>query len=427
MNDAGGNQPVGAIDMASTRANALTINNNSGTVAGTLTLSGLALNSVENVILRNNSSHVLTLTNGASRSMGVALGNATDNVVLIDSTGGITISSIISGSGRKLTKDGSGAGILTLSGANTFSGGIDLDAGTLRLSSTSAAGTGVITQADATSTLEINTTGTVANVMDIYNISTLQTVTLSGNKTLRNATFTVASGTTTTESGNLSGTGGITKEGAGTLLVTGNNTFTGATAVNAGVLELASTVGGALASTSEVNVGENAILLISQSNQVNNSAEITLSGGTIRRGSGVSEVFGALVLEGNSSLDFGTGATGTLSFTSYTPSALLTVNNFLPGNKLTFTSNLSFDIENSALFSFQGGFDWDWDQTTANTFTITAIPEPSTYLAAAGLLSLMLWPSRKRLLKDAKKILGLTPPMRDRLAARREQKMKFEP
>ncbi len=52
-------------------------------------------------------------------------------------------------------------------------------------------------------------------------------------------------------------------------------------------------------------------------------------------------------------------------------------------------------------------------------FTITAIPEPSTYLAAAGLLSLMLWPSRKRLLKDAKKILGLRAPMRDRLAAKR--------
>ncbi len=52
-------------------------------------------------------------------------------------------------------------------------------------------------------------------------------------------------------------------------------------------------------------------------------------------------------------------------------------------------------------------------------FTITAIPEPSTYLAAAGLLGLMLWPSRKRLVRDAKKILGLTPPMRDRLAAKR--------
>jgi hypothetical protein len=56
---------------------------------------------------------------------------------------------------------------------------------------------------------------------------------------------------------------------------------------------------------------------------------------------------------------------------------------------------------------------------TGSTFTITAIPEPSTYLAAAGLLGLMLWPSRKRIIKDAKKILGLRAPMRDRLAARK--------
>jgi hypothetical protein len=53
-------------------------------------------------------------------------------------------------------------------------------------------------------------------------------------------------------------------------------------------------------------------------------------------------------------------------------------------------------------------------------FTIRAIPEPpSTYLAAAGLLGLMLWPSRKRIIRDTKKILGMTPPMRDRLAAKR--------
>jgi hypothetical protein len=34
---------------------------------------------------------------------------------------------------------------------------------------------------------------------------------------------------------------------------------------------------------------------------------------------------------------------------------------------------------------------------TASTFTITAIPEPSTYVAAIGLLALMLWPLRHRL------------------------------
>jgi hypothetical protein len=32
-----------------------------------------------------------------------------------------------------------------------------------------------------------------------------------------------------------------------------------------------------------------------------------------------------------------------------------------------------------------------------STFTIAAIPEPSTYVAAIGLLALMLWPLRRRL------------------------------
>jgi hypothetical protein len=34
---------------------------------------------------------------------------------------------------------------------------------------------------------------------------------------------------------------------------------------------------------------------------------------------------------------------------------------------------------------------------TASTSTITAIPEPSTYVGAIGLLALMLWSLRRRL------------------------------
>jgi autotransporter-associated beta strand protein len=252
-------------------------------------------------------------------------------------------------------------------------------------------------------------------------ISEAGTATFSGN-ILNNtaATFTAASGGTATFSGIVSGAGTLSKTGIGTVTLSGAsaNTFAGTTTVSAGTLELNKTADVA-AIAGDIEVNDGAFLLLSSSGNVSDTAEITLSGGTITRGAGVSEVFGALTLNDDSFLDFGTGATGTLSFTSYTPSALLTVNNFLPGNKLTFTSNLSTDIENSALFSFGGEFQWDWDTTTPNTFTITAIPEPSTYLAAAGLLSLMLWPSRKRIIRDTKKILGLRPPMRDRLAAKR--------
>jgi fibronectin-binding autotransporter adhesin len=529
MGNNSGAQSVGAIEATSARLLDLTINNSSGSSlnSGILTLAGVRLNTIDNVVLRNNSSQLLTLANGSSATMGVALGNSTDNVILIDSTGGISISSIISGSGRKLTKAGSGSGILTLSGANTFSGGVDLDAGTLRLSSTAAAGTGTLTQADGTSTLQINVAGTIANSMSLYNVAFLQGANLSGNITLNNTVFDVTNNVTSTNSGTLSGTGGVQKIGAGTLVLSGANTyeggttisngavsvssdgnlgflpaaaeagnvtlnggkllassgftmganrgvevgasagtvevaasqnlgyggivagsgaltkagtgtftlsgsstFSGATTVSAGVLNLDNTSGSALGSTASISVATNATLLISQAGQVNDSASISLSGGTIRTATGVSEVFGNLSVTGSGLLDFGTTSyanANTISFGTYTPSALLTIDNFNFGSTLIFKSNLTDAILGNSFATFSSGgianYSWDDD---SSTFTITAIPEPSTYLAAAGLLSLMLWPSRKRLIRDTKKILGITPPMRDRLAARREQRSKVE-
>ena len=137
----------------------------------------------------------------------------------------------------------------------------------------------------------------------------------------------------------------------------------------------------------------------------------------------MSEVFGNLNLTEASFLDFGSGEAGTIGFGTYAPSALTALNivNFTQGNTLTFRSDLTDSITTSAFaFSGAGGLgSYAWDQGTT-TFTITAIPEPSTYLAAAGLLGLMLWPSRKRIIRDARKVLGLRAPMRDRLARARQ-------
>jgi fibronectin-binding autotransporter adhesin len=200
---------------------------------------------------------------------------------------------------------------------------------------------------------------------------------------------------------------GITKEGAGLMRLSGSNSYTGSTIVNAGTLELATTAGAAAGGTTSVTVGSTATLLISQSNQVKDEATITLSGGTIQRGSGVSETLGALTLGASSSIDFGSGSTGTLAFQpglagGFTPGVnTLTVLNFLPGNILSFGSSSALFAPGTYAGGFTGsGFDFGTQGFTASfassTFTITAIPEPSTVLAALGLLGLGLWPMARR-------------------------------
>ena len=57
--------------------------------------------------------------------------------------GALNVSSLISGSGKSLTKEGSGE--LTLLGANTFDGGFTLNAGRLNIENASALGTGTFT------------------------------------------------------------------------------------------------------------------------------------------------------------------------------------------------------------------------------------------------------------------------------------------
>ncbi len=210
----------------------------------------------------------------------------------------------------------------------------------------------------------------------------------------------------------------VVKNGVGTVTFTGNNNYSGSTTVSNGVLRFDTTGGSAAGSTTNVAVNTGATLIIAQSGQVNDTATVTLAGGTIERGSGVTETFGNLTLTAASTLNFGTGTTNSLNFGTYTGGGFkLSVTNFLAGNILTFKTDLSGSISNTSLFGFDNGFTSAWNGGSS-TFTITAIPEPSTVAAAIGLAGVFLWPARRRLVRDARSILGLRTPMRDRLAAR---------
>ena len=336
---------------------------------------------------------------------------------------GMRLTGVISGSGgtysstaTSLVKDGGGT--VYLSGNNTFTGDVRILDGILNVvfgASTNSLGVGSDLFVSSLGTLQVDSNVTVSSFQGA-GVGDAGGVQLTGGSFL-----TVnGAGKTMTMAGDITGFGGLRVAGNSSTLVTltGDNTYSQATTITAGTLALAGTGGDqALRSTSGISIGSSGKLLLSTSDQVRDNAAITLSGGTIQRTGGVSEVFGNLNLTTASFIDFGTGATGTLRFGTYTPSSLLTVQNFLPGNKLQFGTTLTEgQLNNPTLFAFSNGFTTG---TEGGFFTITAIPEPSTYVAAAGLLAMFLWPVRRRLIKDTKSILGLRPNGRDRIESYR--------
>ncbi len=95
-----------------------------------------------------------------------------------------------------------GAGTMTLTAANTYSGGTTVSAGTLTIDGTGSLGSG-------------SYAGAIAN----------------------NAALVYGSSANQTLSGIISGTGTLTKTNTSTLTLAGANTYSGATAVNGGVLQ----------------------------------------------------------------------------------------------------------------------------------------------------------------------------------------------
>jgi len=308
-----------------------------------------------------------------------------------------------------------GAGTLTLNAANTYSGGTTLNTGTVVIGHANAAGSGTITQTDGTSLLKIDTTGTITNAMSVYNVLATQSATLSGAITVNNATWDVDAGDTLTISGNLSGTGGTTKNGTGTLVLSGSNSNTGATTVNAGTLNAAGA--NALGSTSSVVVSNSGSLLVTAGDSINDSAAVTLAGGTLAVNGTFNESVGLLTLSASSVIDLD-GFTGTLRFGgvgSWTGGTTLAIWNWNGFNQygtpvgngadnrhVVFTSNTGLDsylgrisFYSDSGSSFAGtGFEQDF---SGGGTEIIPVPEPGN--RATGVLLVLssgMWLWRKR-------------------------------
>jgi fibronectin-binding autotransporter adhesin len=166
------------------------------------------------------------------------LGNGVINVASAATTLGF--SGPIQGGGQ-LQKQG--AGTLLVSGTDTYTGGTAVVGGTLRAGSTNAFSTGYMNLSNiAGALLDLNGFNVNASFLNGGG-------TAGGNVDLTNATFTIANGNSTaaaaTYGGVISGTGNVAKNGTGIEYLSGSaSTYTGATTVSGGTLEVSTLANG---------------------------------------------------------------------------------------------------------------------------------------------------------------------------------------
>ncbi|MGH6876511.1 MAG: autotransporter-associated beta strand repeat-containing protein, partial [Rhizomicrobium sp.] len=139
-----------------------------------------------------------------------------------------TFSGVIQNTGGTLALTKTGSGILTLSGANTYTGATNVNAGTFQAGAANTFASGSAFTVSSPATLDLND----------FNQS-IDSLAGDGDITLGSATLTTGgTGTSATFSGAISGTGGLTKTGSGTFTLSGTSLYNGATSVDAGTLSV---------------------------------------------------------------------------------------------------------------------------------------------------------------------------------------------
>jgi len=191
----------------------------------------------------------------------------------VGSSDGSTFNGVIqnaAGGAGSLSKIG--AGTLTLTGANTYTGGTAIDAGTLQI------GTG-------------GTTGSI-----VGNVANSGALVFDRSNDL-------------TFGGVVSGGGSLTLSGSGSLTLSKANTYTGGTAIDAGTLQVGT---GGTSGSIVGNVTNNSALVFDRSNNLTFAGDISGSGSLTHRGDNTLILTGTSTYTGGTVIDSGGINTGTL-------------------------------------------------------------------------------------------------------------------
>ncbi len=366
----------------------LTVNGNTVTGGGTGAAAGSAFGS--GLFLQGNGTLSVTAATGQTQTISDAIADQTGS----GGTGG-------NAGSWALTKNG--AGTLVLSGANTYSGGTTVSAGTLSISSDGNLGNGGTLALQNGTTLAFTASGTYTHAM-----------TITGDPT-----FDVTAGQTATQSGVIvdgGSAGDIVKTGAGTLVLSGANTYTGGTVVSAGTLKLsgAGTLGsttGALTvngGTLDLNGASQTVaslsgtgggivlgggsLTVDQSSDTSYTGVISGSGSLTKAGTGTLLLNGASSYTGGTAISAGILEVGDAGHTTASLGGDLSV---YASGTLMGHGMIGGDVMNSA-----GGFvapggsigilsvGGNYTQGAASTLKIEVSPAAASKLAVTGTATL---------------------------------------
>ncbi|KPF81967.1 hypothetical protein IP70_22515, partial [alpha proteobacterium AAP38] len=306
---------AGSGTFTKTGAGTLTLSSTNSSLTGAVSVTGGTLavgaSAISNSADLTLDGGTLASTTDVSYSKAIALGSNGGTLNL--SSGSMTLSGVVSGTG-KLTITSTNAGnAATVSGSNTHSGGTTLDSGILQFNNNSAAGTGTLTINGGK--VRSNAAVTISNAVVLGGTLTMSgsnAMTFSGAVDLGGADRTINNSITSnlTLSGTISnGSLTVANQGTGALILSGTNSYT-TTSVTAGTLSItgdsnlgsgAVTLNGSaavLAVTGSAVTIDNAIAIGSSGGAVSNANAVTLSGVLSGTGSLAKQGAGTLTLSG---------------------------------------------------------------------------------------------------------------------------------
>ena len=385
----------------------LTIGSHNGTATGAV-IAGL-------LDLRGHTATITAATVGLGLSNNTSSGSATGTINFDGGTFTATTLNLGSKSGTGGTGTGAGifnqtAGSFTLNAAGsvamgvnaiatgTASGTINLSGGTFTVPAGATFSLASTTTAGATSTGALNITGGVATIntaIGYTNGAGAETTSVSltgGTLDLGGNAIGAAGaliGTVTLGGGTLKNVteinagAAVAKTTAGTLILDGTNTYTGATTVSAGTLQVGA--GGATGSIGAGAIVDNAALAFNRSGSLAVTNAISGTGTVSFAGGGTFTLSGANSYAGATTIAGATVVAGTGSLAG-TPSFALT------GGTLTAAdaksgATLSLDASSAASFSVAGltlGAVTNANSTTANALNFTANSGTITLASLSG-------------------------------------------